>query len=187
MNRLPHLNKENIEYKPLCFPVKKLWGEKRLFFFFGKNPQEKTKISPNKREKEKGINSEMFIFAEEKQGRILEQQYIDPGCLERLKPVVDRFHEKLPEQYRVRYECVETKKREMDILRGILETVFHLYPVLPQKLHINVQQSHIGAKFYLFLRIGRVKKELYQGIGGIFPRNCFWWLLLGSEVKKALL
>ena len=68
----------------------------------------------------------MFIFAEEKQGRILEQQYIDPGCLERLKPVVDRFHEKLPEQYRVRYECVETKKREMDILRGILETVFHL-------------------------------------------------------------
>ena len=105
--------------------------------------------------------------------------------MERLKPIIDRFYEKLPEQDGVQYECVETKKRGVYILRGILETVFHLYPVLPQKLHTNVQQSHIGAKFYLFLRIGQVKKELYQGIGGIFPRNCFWWILFGSEVKKS--
>ncbi len=36
--------------------------------------------------------------------------------------------------------------------RFFLKTSFHLYPVLPQKLHRNVQQSHTCEKFLFFSR-----------------------------------
>lgn len=78
LNRLPHLNKEIEKTAALPFCLLKNYGEKSGCFPFLK-AAERTKTSLNRREKEKGINSEMFIFAEEKQGRILEQQYIDPG------------------------------------------------------------------------------------------------------------
>lgn len=74
--------------------------------------------------------------------------------------------------------------KRADCQGRILKTVFHLYPVLPQKLHTNVQQSHIGAKFYLFLRAEQVLNKNFVRESGFFGNGSYLFLL-GNEGKKA--
>lgn len=79
---------------------------------------------------------------------------------------------------------MDMRFKRADCQGGILKTVFHLYPVLPQKLHTNVQQSHVSAKFYLFLRAEQVLNKNFVKESGGFFRKWFLFVSARGEDKK---